>query len=171
MRMEQFPVAADPSVRFSRAWNATHAGTDVFAPVGTPLIAIASGKVRHAIETKGGKAVYLIDRDGTQYYYAHLDRFEGERLGPGQWRNVSAGDVIGYVGTSGNAEGKSPHLHFEVRPFGGVKADPFDFLQALSQQRGGWVSTPKPGAPTEKSSGEWAGPLVLGLLLLWGLRG
>ena len=69
----------------------------------------------------GGNAVWLTTSDGDKFYYAHLDAWEGES------REVSTGEIIGYVGSTGNARG--PHLHFEVHP-GGSPANPFPFASS-----------------------------------------
>lgn len=134
MKMERFPILTDPltPAHFAQAWGNGHEGTDVFAPAGAELVAVADGVVRQDTTPKGGHVVYLTEPDGTRYYYAHLDAFS-HPLMPGETRRVSAGDSLGYVGTSGNARGKAPHLHFEVRPLGGAKVDPFPLLKRLSK--------------------------------------
>jgi hypothetical protein len=134
MKMERFPVLTDPltPAHFAQAWGKGHEGTDVFAPAGAELVAVAAGVVRQDTTDRGGHCVYLTEPDGTRYYYAHLDAFS-HPLMPGVTRTVEAGESLGYVGTSGNAKGKAPHLHFEIRPKGGDKVDPFPFLQRLSR--------------------------------------
>jgi peptidoglycan LD-endopeptidase LytH len=90
-----------------------HGGIDILAPRGTPVVAAMDGWVVNIRrEGPGGLALHLLDRSGTYlFYYAHLDRF-ADRLRPG--RAVRQGDLLGYVGDTGNAAGRSPHLHFEV---------------------------------------------------------
>ncbi|MDP9403462.1 MAG: M23 family metallopeptidase, partial [Actinomycetota bacterium] len=117
--MGQFPVGGYASYshdwwfpRFGPGWR-LHMGTDIFAATGTPVRAPANGVIRWAAGGLGGIAAYVVQGDGTYYYLAHLDRRpEGQRDG----QPVEVGDVVGYVGTSGNAEGGSPHLHFEYHP-------------------------------------------------------
>ncbi|HEU5082716.1 MAG TPA: LysM peptidoglycan-binding domain-containing M23 family metallopeptidase [Acidimicrobiales bacterium] len=99
---------------FPRSGGRSHAGTDLFAPRGTPVRAPASGRLDTAVGTIGGKQFRLTASDGTLWFGSHMDAF-------GATGQVSAGDVIGYVGDSGNARGSRPHLHFEVHP-GGVNA-------------------------------------------------
>lgn len=95
----------------------THAGQDLFAARGTPVLAVAGGTVTPVPNSLGGLAVYLDGADGTRWYHAHLSAY-GD-LGP-----VRTGDVIGYVGSTGNARGLAPHLHFEYRPSGASAVDP-----------------------------------------------
>ncbi len=71
----------------------------------------------------GGLAYYLHGDDGNTYYGAHLDSLAGR---PGK---VDRGDVIGRVGTTGNAAGTPPHLHFEFKPRGGRSVDPYPTLE------------------------------------------
>jgi murein DD-endopeptidase MepM/ murein hydrolase activator NlpD len=130
--MSVFPVAEGPStpVDFHQRFSVDHPGTDVFAPAGAQVLAVADGKIRHATEPRGGKVVYLTEKDGTQYFYGHLDQF-AHRMAPTETRQVRAGEVLGYVGATGSAKGTPPHIHFEWRPSGGTKSDPFPVLTRL----------------------------------------
>jgi len=87
---------------------------------GTPIVAALGGFAEFKRSRAGGNAVWLTTPDGDKFYYAHLEDWEGVS------RDVSVGEVIGYVGSSGNAGG--PHLHFEVHP-GGTPANPFPYTQ------------------------------------------
>lgn len=132
----RFPIKTGPQTpaQFAQRFEmGVHEGTDIFAPAGAELVAIEAGRVRQSSNPKGGHVVYLTTDDGTQYYYAHLDAFSYPLM-PGETRRVDAGDSLGYVGTSGNARGKAPHLHLEVRPRGGSKVDPFPLLQRLAKR-------------------------------------
>ena len=107
---------------FPRSGGRAHAGNDIFAPRGTPVVAPVAGTVDHAEGSIGGKQFRLTAADGSRWYGSHLDAF-GERGA------VQAGTVIGYVGDSGNARGSRPHLHFEVHP-AGTPVNPFPLLRA-----------------------------------------
>jgi murein DD-endopeptidase MepM/ murein hydrolase activator NlpD len=90
-----------------------HEALDIMAPRGTRVVATADGTIVKLFESKaGGHTVYQFNPAGTHaYYYAHLDRYaEGLKEGAA----VKRGDLIGYVGTSGNADPNAPHLHFAV---------------------------------------------------------
>lgn len=88
-----------------------HKGIDIFAPEGTPVIAATSGLVVYAGSAElGGNVVLMLGSKWRLYYYAHLQELATTM---GRWHNV--GEVIGTVGTSGNAQGKPPHLHFSIR--------------------------------------------------------
>lgn len=98
-----------------------HRGVDVFAPRGTPVVAPVSGVLGRYPNDSGGLAFQLFGNDGVRYYGAHMEAYGA--VGP-----VRAGTVIGYVGTSGDARGTSPHLHFESHPAGGAAVNPYPAL-------------------------------------------
>jgi murein DD-endopeptidase MepM/ murein hydrolase activator NlpD len=101
-----------------------HEGVDIFAPRLTPVLAVADGRVTPRENELGGNIVWL-STPGVSYYYAHLER---AAVTPGQ--RVRAGDVIGFVGNSGNAVTTDPHLHFGVYRWGKGAIDPLPLLQA-----------------------------------------
>jgi len=113
----------------------THEALDILAPRNTPVKAIEEGKIARLFESKaGGTTIYQFDpTEQYCYYYAHLERYaEGLREGD----NVKKGQVIGYVGTSGNAPKNTPHLHFAVFKltaarhwWEGTPIDPYDILR------------------------------------------
>ena len=91
-----------------------HEAIDVLAPRNTPVHAVADGTIAKLFYSKGGGGITLYQFDPTgsvAYYYAHLERYADD-IKEGQ--HVSKGQVIGYVGTSGNAPPNTPHLHFAV---------------------------------------------------------
>ena len=95
-----------------RGTGRRHEGQDIFAPRGTPVFSATSGFVYNIGENNlGGQTVSVIGAGGRVYYYAHLDKYapgleEGDR--------VTTRTVLGYVGTTGNAQGTPPHLHFGI---------------------------------------------------------
>ncbi len=101
--------------------NHIHQGNDIMAATGTPIVAPFDGTAVTATNHIGGKAVKVYGEYG-YVYNAHLSRFG--KLGP-----VETGDVIGYVGSTGNAGG--PHDHFEWHPNNGDAVDPYDFLMIV----------------------------------------
>ena len=107
----------------------THQGNDIFGTRGSPLRACVRGVIRLLGQNRlGGNKLWLVGADGSAYYYAHLSAFtEGVVNGT----VVNAGDVVGFLGDSGNAAGTSPHLHFEFHPGGGPAVDPFPLLDSV----------------------------------------
>lgn len=100
----------------------------MIAARGTPIVAIYSGKIhRTSNSSLGGKSIYFKSDAGDIYYYAHLDDFAD--VGTGQ--QVSAGTVIGYNGSTGNAPDYLPHLHFEYHPGGGSAVNPYPLVRSL----------------------------------------
>ena len=147
-----------------RATVAWHHGEDIFAPLGAPVLAVADGELFSVgWNDIGGYRLWLRDRQGNQFYYAHLSAFSPLAVDGAQ---VRAGDVIGFVGNSGDAQGTPYHLHFEIHPVGmlhlgydGVVA-PYPYLVAWRRitdvrfpDGQGWApppaaesSAPRPGA-------------------------
>jgi murein DD-endopeptidase MepM/ murein hydrolase activator NlpD len=120
------PVAGPTA--FADTWGAprsggrSHQGVDLISPGGTPLVAVESGSVNFKQTPLGGNSVWLQGASGTRYFYAHLSSFEGSS------RAVSQGEVIGYVGSTGNTSVN--HLHFEVHP-NGPAVNPYPYVAAV----------------------------------------
>ncbi|HUP49342.1 MAG TPA: M23 family metallopeptidase [Thermoanaerobaculia bacterium] len=102
-----------PDFNDRRGGGRTHQAIDIRAPRGTPVLAVADGTIRKLFTSKaGGLTIYHFDAaEEICYYYAHL---QGYAAGVQEGMEVKRGDVIGYVGTSGNAPPNAPHLHFAV---------------------------------------------------------
>jgi murein DD-endopeptidase MepM/ murein hydrolase activator NlpD len=109
-----------------RSGGRSHKGTDMFAAMGTPVVAPVAGSVWYQTEGTGGKSAYVNGNDGNTYYETHLSAYVGGD------RPVKAGEVVGRVGNSGNADGGPSHLHFEIRVGGanGTKINPYPTLAA-----------------------------------------
>ena len=131
MGMGQFPVAGpadweddwhDP--RFGPPFH-LHQGNDIFSDRGTPVIAPEAGTVRFEDGGLGGRAAYVTTADGTYYYMAHLNTYANPLYSGAA---VKQGQVVGYVGNTGNAENGAPHLHFEIHPYGGGATNPWPIL-------------------------------------------
>src|SRR5581483_8851149 len=93
-----------------------HHGDDLFAPLGTPVVAVADGTLSLVgWEKLGGWRLWLADARGNQFYYAHLAAYSPQAL---RHRHVHAGEVLGFLGRTGDAFTTEPHLHFEIHPVG-----------------------------------------------------
>ena len=136
--------------------NKRHEGDDIFASYGSPVVAVQNGTITGmSTTTIGGNNIHLTTSRGDYFYYAHLSRFA---TGLVQGQQVVAGQTIGYVGDTGDAQGTPPHLHFEIHPDGGPAIDPTPYLDAWraaghqvttgqsSQQLTAAASTPSPSA-------------------------
>lgn len=134
VKMEVFPVQGP--CWFGDTWHAPrgggrlHVGTDVIAASGKLLYAVVDGKVSKMYYdypgALAGNGLRIAQPDGTYFTYLHLDAFaDGIDVGV----PVKAGDVIGYVGNTGNSA--TPHLHFEVHPKGGSAVNPYSMLKAI----------------------------------------
>lgn len=117
-----------------RGGGRTHDAVDIMAPRGTPVIAADAGTIfRLRQNAAGGITIYQLDPDERFiYYYAHLDRYES---GLAEGMSIRQGDVLGFVGTTGNAPDNIPHLHFQVMLYrgrgqywGGDPINPHPFL-------------------------------------------
>jgi murein DD-endopeptidase MepM/ murein hydrolase activator NlpD len=141
------PVEGVPVKRVANTWGAPrsggrdHQGQDIFAKRGTPVVSATDGiVVRVGNNSLGGQIVSVMGNGGRIYYYAHLDGY-APGLATGQ--TVAAGDVLGYVGTTGNARGTPPHLHFGVYTATG----PINPLPLLVNR-----AVPAGGAPTRTAT-------------------
>jgi murein DD-endopeptidase MepM/ murein hydrolase activator NlpD len=128
------------TVSFTNDWHAPrsggtlHEGNDIMAPRGTPSVAVVDGEIRWAVGTKSGYAIWLIGEDDNEYFYAHYDAWAHTGAAVGKHRDVVAGEVIGYVGDTGNATG-TPHVHFEIHPDGDSPVNPYPSLYAACTNR------------------------------------
>lgn len=132
-----FPMAPTPrcdildSFGDARSGGRRHQGVDILATLGQPLYAVVDGfmsftiKVGEKNSELSGNLLQLTGSDGTYYVYAHLSAFAD---GIVRGSVVKRGDVIGYVGDTGNPGPGNYHLHFEVHPFGGAAVDPLPML-------------------------------------------
>lgn len=128
------PVVGIETTRLRDNWGVSrdggrrrHRGIDIFAPRGRELVAVADGYISFiGDQGKGGHVVWLRTPSGYSFYYAHL-----EKWAPGIYEGmqVRAGDLLGYVGTTGNAKGSSPHLHFSVHDPNDEAVNPYPLLK------------------------------------------
>ncbi|HSE20769.1 MAG TPA: M23 family metallopeptidase [Pyrinomonadaceae bacterium] len=125
----------------ARGADRLHEGQDIFAPKGTPILSATRGLVYKIGENSlGGQTVSVIGAGGRVYYYAHLDAY-APNLAEGDF--VTPQTVLGFVGTTGNAQGTPPHLHFGIYTSSG----PIDPLPLLADR----VSPPRQ-QPVERNS-------------------
>jgi murein DD-endopeptidase MepM/ murein hydrolase activator NlpD len=115
----QMPVVGVRPYELANSWGdprdggkRKHKGIDIFAPKGTALVAVADGIISYLGEQpKGGNCLWLTTESGASFYYAHLDRWAA---GMYEGMEVRSGDLLGYVGNTGNAKYTPSHLHFAV---------------------------------------------------------
>jgi murein DD-endopeptidase MepM/ murein hydrolase activator NlpD len=128
------PASFSDDFGAARADTGWHHGNDIFAPLGAPVLAVTDGTLfLVGWNTIGGNRVWLRDLQGNEFYYAHLSAFTPLARDGAQ---LKAGDVIGFVGATGDAAGTPTHLHFEIHPvallgmgYDGV-IDPYTYLLA-----------------------------------------
>jgi murein DD-endopeptidase MepM/ murein hydrolase activator NlpD len=120
----------------ARGSERRHEALDIMAARGTPVVAAVDGKVEKLFTSKqGGLTIYEFDPTATHaYYYAHLDRYAAGLV---EGMPLKRGDVIGYVGSTGNANPEAPHLHFAIFELGpekhwwqGTAINPYPLLTA-----------------------------------------
>lgn len=130
-RFSKFTLPVSPA-GFANTWGAPrsggrrHQGTDVMAPCGAPVIAVTDGSIQRLTSSgNGGTSAYLRASNGDVFFYAHLRGFEP---GMSAGKAVTAGQVIGSNGNTGNARGGPCHVHFEWHPSGGRPVNPYPLL-------------------------------------------
>lgn len=140
LHMQPFPTANSlpnpvPKQRFIDTWGAArsngrkHEGVDIFAKRGTPVISNIDGVVWKLEENRlGGTSVWLYGAGGTLHYYTHLNAY-AENLH--EYQIIKRGDVIAYVGNSGNAKTTPPHLHYGIY-LNGKAVNPYPLLNKQS---------------------------------------
>jgi hypothetical protein len=134
----------------------THQGNDIMAAKRSPVVAAEGGKVKYwTTSASAGCMLYLYGDSGTTYLYIHLNNdvtlrndnrgkcVKGTAYTVKNGAKVAAGQQIGYVGDSGDANGGASHLHFEVHPGGGKAVSPYPYLQKANKL----LFTAKPGTP------------------------
>ncbi|HEY8525554.1 MAG TPA: M23 family metallopeptidase [Acidimicrobiales bacterium] len=158
IRLIRFPIGGDTAVSYEDTFGACrgtncsrrHMGTDIFAPKLTPLVAAQAGRItwlRSDASGTAGNGVGITDAEGWRYLYLHLNNDTpgtDDGANPPEWRfapgialdaYVEAGDLLGYVGDSGNAETTPPHVHFELRRPDGVTINAYPSLRYAERYR------------------------------------
>ncbi len=133
-----FPLG-DYQPRYEDTWQAAreggkrvHEGTDLFAPQGTEVFAVTNGHIeKMGFNPLGGERIGLRGEDGFYYYYAHLSGY-APQLKSGM--KVNRGELLGYVGHTGNAQNTPDHLHFGMCTPYGQWINPYNFLVYWSQK-------------------------------------
>jgi murein DD-endopeptidase MepM/ murein hydrolase activator NlpD len=142
----------------ARADTGFHEGNDIFASAGTPVVAVCDGSLNRVgtLPISGNRLWVKCTRGGDSFFYAHLSSYATDTRSGAK---VHAGQVIGFVGSTGDAEKTPPHLHFEVHPGDGAAVDPYPFLRAWEKRRdvpaAAWVRANGGGA------GQQPGTLVV----------
>ena len=160
----------------SDIYDGWHHGDDLFAPLGTPVVAVARGTLSLVGWNElGGWRIWLTDKYGNSFYYAHLSGYSRWIL---HHRHVKAGQVIGFLGRTGDAFTTEPHLHFEIHPHQLLKlgydgaVDPTTYLHGWKVVRVPADELPRParlrapaGLPAQEASVVWHELLVARHLL------
>ena len=125
-----FPIAGAATFSndwmYPRAGGRSHEGIDIFAARRTPVVAVADGTLFNVgWNTLGGWRLWIRDRSGTTYYYAHMDAYSPAAV---EGASVARGTVVGYVGDSGDARGTPTHLHMQIHPGGGGPVPPYPII-------------------------------------------
>ena len=130
----------------ARGGGRRHEGIDIFAKRGTAVTSATEGIVmRIGSNRLGGQVVWVLGPGGQRHYYAHLDSYADIEAG----QRVRPGTILGYVGTSGNAAGTPPHLHYGIYEAGGA-INPYPLLRSTPLARalnGAGAGTRSPPAP------------------------
>jgi murein DD-endopeptidase MepM/ murein hydrolase activator NlpD len=118
----------------ARADTGSHAGNDIFAAAGTPVVAVCDGSLNRVgtLPISGNRLWVKCAKTGDSFFYAHLSAFATDTR---NGLDVKAGQVVGFVGSTGDAEKTPPHLHFEVHPGNRAAVDPYPFLRAWENRR------------------------------------
>lgn len=147
------PVEGVPPENLRNTWGAarsegrTHQGIDIFAPRNTQVLSATHGFVaRRGWNRLGGRVITVTGPGGYHHYYAHLEAWDLPDVG--DW--VEAGQVLGYVGNTGNAAGTPPHLHYGIYEMGGEAINPYPLLTGESRSL---PPLPSPPAATSRSAG------------------
>jgi len=150
-----------------------HHGDDIFAPLGTPVVAVADGTLnRVGWERLGGWRLWVRDAAGDEFYYAHLSGYSPRALASGR---VHRGEVIGFVGNTGDAFTTLPHLHFEIHPRSLLRlqydgaVDPTTYL--WSWGRPDKVQAPIPVHPRLPKASSWRHEAAVNFRELLAARG
>jgi murein DD-endopeptidase MepM/ murein hydrolase activator NlpD len=146
----RLPVVGVHSSALDDSWHAprdggrVHKGIDIFAPKGTEVVAVVDGVISFIGDQKlGGHCIWLTTENGASFYYAHLDRWAA---GLYEGMEVQSGDLIGYVGNTGNAKNTPSHLHFGVNE-NDEMLNPFPLLTHAAPTMHAKVHTTLSGGP------------------------
>jgi len=118
-----YPVSFGDTWGAPRSGGRRHEGVDMIGPIGTPILAVVDGFATARSAELGGNVLTLQGADGNRYFMGHLDHY-------GKLGAVNAGDVIAYMGQTGNARFSVPHLHIEIHPAGGPAVNLYPTVRA-----------------------------------------
>lgn len=118
-----YPVSFGDTWGAPRSGGRRHEGVDMIGPIGVPILAVVDGVATARSAELGGLVLTLVGADGNRYFYGHLDHY-------GKLGAVQAGDVMAYMGQTGNARFSVSHLHFEIHPAGGAAVNPYPTVRA-----------------------------------------